>query len=514
MVSKPGTANRWFYFLFKKRLPISLYIIIPFVVALIAFSSGFIALVLFEYFLVDSDVLFLAPSLKPEVNALLSWTRLEILGFTCLGAVAGIGIVYAILNPLRKVLMGARQIAEGDFSGRLDVKELDELGILGKDFNLMVSSLNDYFIDSLAGGWILFNPHGKIVAVNRGALNILQCDSEDLIGEPHSRLLKVLNVDPLLDSWIKDSVQNQIEHSLKELEAVNAENRHLKLTFSTSRLKDKDDNFVGMAMTMKDLTRAREITEKMQRTDKLAALGGMAAGLAHEIRNPLGSIKGLTQLLDEEFTEGAKAKTYTKTMIREIDRINGVVTNLLTFSQPTQSNFHFCDINKLLEQALSLVELSIDKKQIRVTQVMDPNLPAHWGDGEKLVQAFLNLLLNAVQAVNEGGEIALLTAFDPNRSIDKEGIAKGMIFVQIKNSGEPIPEEIISNLFDPFFTTKKDGTGLGLPITHQIVMLHGGGVFLTRSNGFTEFNIELPMADLSERKEKHSAIELKEENDS
>jgi methyl-accepting chemotaxis protein len=176
--------KRWFYFLFKKRLPISLYIIIPFVVTLIAFSSGFIALVLFEYFLVENQILSLVPALKPEVNELLRWTRLEILGFTFLGAVAGIGIVYAILHPLRKILTGARQIAEGDFSGRLDVKGLDELGILGKDFNLMVSSLNEYFIDSMAGGWILLDPHGKIVSVNRGALNILQCESEDLVGKP------------------------------------------------------------------------------------------------------------------------------------------------------------------------------------------------------------------------------------------------------------------------------------------------------------------------------------------
>jgi PAS domain S-box-containing protein len=424
MAFKSAKNNRWFYFLFKKRLPISLYIIIPFVVVLVAFSSGFIALVLFEYFLVNNNVLSLAPSLKPEVNALLYWIRWEILGFTFLGLLAGIGIVYAILNPLRKILMGARQIAAGDFSSRLDIKELDELGILGKDFNLMVSSLNEYFIDSMAGGWVLLDPNGKIVSVNRGALNIIQCRSEDLIGKPHDVLQKVLRTDPILKKWVEDSVQNQIEHSLNELKATDPGGRNLKLTFSTSCLKDKDDNFVGMAMTLKDLTRASEITEKMQRADKLAALGGMAAGLAHEIRNPLGSIKGLTQLLDEEIKEGAKAKSYTKIMVREIDRLNGVVTSLLNFSQPAKSDFYFCDLNKILEQALALVQLNIDKKKIRITRTMDTNLPAFWGDGEKLVQAFLNLLLNAVQAVNEKGEIALVTAFDSNRLVNEVGVCR------------------------------------------------------------------------------------------
>ncbi len=501
MAFNTGTENHWFYFLFKKRLPISLYIIIPFVVALIAFSSGFIALVLFDYFLVSNHILTLAPSLKSEVGELLRWTKLEIMGFTSLGAVAGVGIVYAILNPLRKILTGARQIAEGDFSGRLDIKGLDELGILGKDFNLMVSSLNEYFIDSMAGGWVLLDPHGKIVSVNRGALNIFQCETEDLVGEPYSRLLKFLSIDPLLGNWIEESLQNHLERSLKELEAVNREGRNLKLSFSTSQLKDKDDAFAGMAMTLKDLTRANEITEKMQRADKLAALGGMAAGLAHEIRNPLGSIKGLTQLLGEELKESDKARTYTETMIREIDRLNGVVTNLLNFSHPPKKEFHFCDMNKLLERALGLVQMNIDDKKIRVTRDMDPDLPALWGDEEKLVQAFLNIFLNAVQAVNEAGEIVLVTRFDPSRLVNKEGIVEGVICVQVKNSGDPIPLEIIPSLFDPFFTTKKDGTGLGLPITHQIVTLHGGTLTPLCANGFTEFNIELPITQ-------HSRIEL------
>nr|MBC8285869.1 HAMP domain-containing protein [Nitrospinota bacterium] len=450
---------------------------------------------------------------KPEVRELLRWTKLETLGFTLLGAVAGIGIVYAILNPLRKILTGARQIAKGDFSGRLDIKGLDELGILGKDFNRMVSSLNEYFIDSMAGGWVLLDPCGKIVSVNRGALNIFQCESEDLVGKPHNALLKVLNIDSLLGNWVEESLQNQLERSLQELEAVNREGRNLKLTFSTSRLKDKDDNFAGMAMTLKDLTRASEITEKMQRTDKLAALGGMAAGLAHEIRNPLGSIKGLTQLLREELKEGDKARTYTETMIREIDRLNGVVTNLLNFSHPSKRDFHFCDMNKLLEQVLGLAQMNIDDKNIRVTRVMDPNLPALWGDEEKLVQAFLNILLNAVHAVNGAGEIVLITRFDPNRLINEEGFVRGAILVQIKNSGDPIPSAIIPNLFDPFFTTKKDGTGLGLPITHQIVTLHGGTLTPLCANGFTEFNIELPIAKRS-RTESNPVMEQKAGYDS
>ncbi len=491
MAQNPYTNNHWFYFLFKKRLPISLYFIVPLVVALIAFASGFIGLVLLDNFLEGNNVASISPTLKTEINRLLKWTRLEVIGFTVLGGIAGVGIVFAILNPLRKILASARQIAEGDFSSRLDVKGLDELGILGKDFNLMVSSLNDYFVDSMAGGWILFNTNGKIISINRGALNILQCESDDLVGQTSETLFALLHVDPPMELW--DGVQNQNEITSKEMDVSRENEKIIKLSFSTSQLKDKEDNFVGMAMTIKDLTRANEITEKMQRADKLAALGGMAAGLAHEIRNPLGSIKGLTQLLQEEFKEGDRSLTYTKTMIREIDRINGVVTNLLHFSQPARSEFHFCNINDLLEQALDLLKLNIDKKKVKVLRELEPDLPQFWGDSAKLVQGFLNLLLNAVQAVGEGGEIRLLTSHDPNHQINDDGTARGVIFVQVKNSGDPIDPSILPNLFDPFFTTKKDGTGLGLPITHQIITQHGGTLIPERSAGFTEFNIVLPI---------------------
>lgn len=430
-----------------------------------------------------------SPTLKTEASRLLKWTKFEVLGFTALGAIAGVGIVFAILNPFRKILARARKMAEGDFSTRLDVQGLDELGILGKDFNLMVSSLNDYFVDSMAGGWILLNTEEKIIFANRGALNILQCESEDLVGKTYETLFDFLSMDPIMSSWLKEGVESQKEIAAKEFEASLKSDKVVALSLSTSLLQDKDDNFVGMAMTLKDLSRANEITEKMQRADKLAALGGMAAGLAHEIRNPLGLVRGLTQLLGEEFKEGSRAHSYTKTMIREIDRINGVVTSLLHFSQPTKSEFQFCKINDLLEQALDLLQLNIDKKQLRIMRVLDPDLPGFWGDNEKLVQAFLNLLLNAVQAVNEGGEIRLVTSFDSNHSIKEDGV----IFVQVKNTGEPIDPSILPDLFNPFFTTKKDGTGLGLPITHQIISLRGGTLTPERSGGFTEFNIELPL---------------------
>ncbi|MEE9258477.1 MAG: ATP-binding protein, partial [Nitrospinaceae bacterium] len=502
------------YLLFKKKLTASLFVIIPAVVALTAFSSGFIALVLVDHYLIDPQAPFI-PLGGKLIRDVVGQIKLVVLGFTLLGLLAGAGIAYAILHPLRRIIAEARQIAEGDLTARLDIENLDELGILGKDFNKMVSSLNRYFIDSMAGGWILFNREGRIVSVNPGALNILGYDQEELVGQSLDRFCRLLKVKEEFAERLKDAVFNQKVFSEQEMEIMSGESRTITLALSSTLLKDKDDLFVGVAATIKDLGRARELTEQMQRTDKLAALGGMAAALAHEIRNPLGSIRGLTQLLNEEFREGEKGRTYTQTMIQEIDRLNAVVSNLLNFAQPTRREFQSCRINDLLEQAVAISQLEMEKKEVKLIKNLSPSLPPVWAESKQLVQAFLNLFLNAAYAVDKGGEIRIGSEFDPNRFVKQKKEARGGVVVKIRNTGSPIDPSIEEHIFDPFFTTKEEGTGLGLAITHQIVAMNGGTIDLSRDDGLTVFTLSFPaMAEGSPQDEGSHPLAPASKNDS
>lgn len=495
-------ARRWFYLLFKKRLSISFFVIIPLVLGLTAFASGFIALVLIEYFLpVGGTPSFGGPG-PEKLLEVVEYIRFEVLAFTILGILAGVGIAFAILNPLKKIMAGARQIAHGDFSGSLDVENLEELGILGQDFNLMVSSLNKYFIDSMTGGWILLNRSGKIASINPGALNILGCQAEDLVGKPLQKLFQYFHSDKDLSRLITDALNGKTVLPQQEIEIVTHDDRKTTLSLSTTLLKDKDDLFVGVAATIKDLNRARQLTEQMQNTDKLASLGGMAAALAHEIRNPLGSIKGLTQLLDEEFSEGERGRTYTRTMVREIDRLNEVVTHLLNFAQPTPAKKEECDINQLLEQALEVALININKREARVNTLFDPTLPPVWAEGRKLVQAFLNLLLNASQAVDRSGEIRLTTTF---QAPEEDPQKPGRVVATIENSGGSIDPAHAAQIFDPFFTTKKEGTGLGLAITHQIVTMNRGTIEVAQKGAFTVFTVTFPSMEPAPEKASQAA---------
>lgn len=486
--------KKWFHFLFKKRLFTSLFFILPIVLALTAFSSGFIALIFLDNYVTTSGNS-ISPSNMVTLRIVINYIRKEILMFTVLGGMAGFGIAYAIHRSMKQLMSGAQQLAQGDFSAWMNVERLDELGILGRDFNLMVSSLNKYFVDSMTAGWILLDKSGKVVSINPGAQTILDCQAEDLVGRPVGDLSRFISRNEQIIELIRDSIGQQKPYT-KEINLTTGGGRDIRLSLSTTILKRADSAFVGVAATLKDLTRAGEITEHMQRADRLSALGTMAASLAHEIRNPLGAIKGLTQLLDEKFSESDPSRSYTQTMIKEVDRLNGVISNLLNFAQPSVSEFLYCDVNNLLEQAAELVRLNSESKKVNLEKIYSPALPQIWADGSKLVQAFLNVMLNAVQATAEhaGPNIEIRSRFDPAGSVSLSPEAeKGCIIVEITNVGTPIDPTLGDRIFDPFVTTKKEGTGLGLAITHQIVTMHQGSISFSSKEGLTVFAFKLPL---------------------
>lgn len=493
--------KNWFYFLFKKRLPTNLFFTLPIVLGFTAFSSGFIALLFIDQFLLSANSA-VPPDLAAEMKELVHFIRREILIFTVLGGVAGFAIAYAIHRSVTQLTVRTRQVAQGDFSARMEVEALDELGILGKDFNLMVSSLSKYFIDSMTAGWFLLDKFGKIISINPGAQIILGCSSEDLVGKHFGALSKYVSVQ--FSEAVIDTIENQ-KPNTREIDLETADGRNIRVSLATTLLKGADDTFVGVAAILKNLTQAGEITEHMQRADKLSALGIMAAGLAHEIRNPLGAIKGLTQLLHEKFPEGDPSRAYTQTMVKEVDRLNEVISNLLNFARPGVSEFEFCDVNHLLEQAIALLQLDAESKKVQLVKNLSSSLPPVWADGRKLVQAFLNVLRNAAQAVNLDKQNTFVGILVESRLAPKDAGKDGSVVIEIANSGSPVDPMLGGRIFDPFVTTKKEGIGLGLAITHQIVTAHRGEISFGSRDGLAVFTFRFPLTE-TQNKDNRSEV--------
>ncbi len=484
--------NSWFDLFFKKRQPVDLKLILPVVMALTAFASGFIALNLAESFLNPNNPPYTSPS-QEKVRDLIHLIRIEVLAFTILGALAGWGIAIAVLNPLKRVMGETHRIAQGDFSAHLETEHLDEMAALGKDINKMASSLNKYFMDNMAAGWMLVNSYGNILALNMGAQWILQGTLkpvDDALREELSRNIRKADGYFYL---INQTLSDHQPLSDREISFETLDGRSVRVLVSTSILKGDFEPLVGM--TLKDLTRAEAISDQMFRTDRLAALGVMAANLAHEIRNPLGSIKGLTQLLQEKEPDDDTTQKYTRTMVSEIDRLNGVVSNLLNFAQSTPGNFFPVDLNKLIHQTLDLIHLDLTKQSINVERDLNPGLPRVSGDDTRLVQAFLNLLLNATQAVGLEGTIRIVSKIVPiNAEVEIVKTDSHRIQIEFFDNGPPVDPAVQAHMFDPFFSTKKEGTGLGLAITHQIIHRHKGTVAFSRVNEENRFCLTFPVS--------------------
>jgi two-component system nitrogen regulation sensor histidine kinase GlnL len=234
--------------------------------------------------------------------------------------------------------------------------------------------------------------------------------------------------------------------------------------------------------------------------NRLASLGSLVAGLAHEIRNPLGSLKGFTQLLDEELPEDDKKREYTEVILKEIDRLNKVVEELLSFAHPTTADFETRDINEIVREALVLAQATFHNRAIEVVERYDPTLPKVVVEHHRLVQAILNILNNAFEATPDHGRIVVETRVAQNGNTivsDQGSAAARSVVIDFFNSGSSLSFEEAQRMFDPFYTTKDKGTGLGLAIAQQVATAHGGSLTVFHEaevetqEGVT-FRMELP----------------------
>lgn len=248
------------------------------------------------------------------------------------------------------------------------------------------------------------------------------------------------------------------------------------------RRTDDSNTFLGMHIIMKDLGNFSVLEQHMQRTDKLATVGKIAAGIAHEIRNPLTTLKGFLQILEHRFTEkqmGSELE-YANLMLKEIDRVNALVSELLLLSKPHKVEMHECSVATVLNELHPLIASEALLRGVECECVVS-ELPLVYADPAMLKQVILNIVKNAFEAMESGGTLKI--AANEN---------SGFIRLDITDSGPGIPYYQMDKIFDAFFTTKEKGTGLGLPICQRIVADHGGEIRVSSKGFGTTFTVLLP----------------------
>jgi two-component system sensor histidine kinase HydH len=269
----------------------------------------------------------------------------------------------------------------------------------------------------------------------------------------------------------------------KELECEIREGRTVPLEVIAAVLRDDEGSLIGRIALLRDLSELQHLRKEVERSQRLAAVGSLAAGVAHEIRNPLSSLKGFATYFRQRYGGVPDDVKVADIMIQEVDRLNRVITELLEFSRPLELKKKATDLSGLVRQTLGTLEGQTREKKISVRTELPTGLPAASIDPDRMTQVLLNLFLNALAAMEAGGNLTVSVALQEDRTLR----------VSIADTGTGIRKEDLGRVFDPYFTTKPSGTGLGLAIVHRIVEAHGGEIRLESETGRgTTFTILLP----------------------
>jgi PAS domain S-box-containing protein len=273
--------------------------------------------------------------------------------------------------------------------------------------------------------------------------------------------------------------------------------RLLPVSLQTAPIHGVQGDLRGALAVLRDLSRLKALEAEVRRGERLAALGQMALALAHEIRNPLGAIRGVAQLLGGELGAGPY-REHLEVMLGEIDRVNRVMEALLDLGRPMRFAFAPVNLHELLGRVCLLAEPAARAQTVQLVRRYDPSLPPLWADADRLTQVFQNLVQNGIEAMPGGGRLTLTTrlSLDPvYAKVDVGGGPRPLVEVLVSDEGEGIPDELRDRVFDPFVTTKPRGLGLGLALSHRIVEEHRGAVRVQSTPGKgTTFAVYLPTA--------------------
>ena len=362
------------------------------------------------------------------------------------------------------------------------------------DYN-QLEAFNQNIIQSLDSGLLTIDLSGNINFMNRTAERILSRDGESLKDTSIDGLFpKITEVVEQLKTKIPESFS---DYQRYETLLTNHDRRKIYLGFSISPLTDPEGSLIGHTLIFQDITKFKEMEEQMKRVDKMAAVGALAAGMAHEIRNPLASLSGSIQMLKSELTLDDSQQHLMEITLRESERLNALITDFLLFAQPPQSHKILYPIGRVLEETLDLLIRSPSFRDgiqvLRPTRQEEIRIRI---DPDQMKQVFWNLFINAAQSMSDGGKIQvhLSKGHAPggtNLILPPQVREKAWVRISITDSGNGIAPKEKEKIFEPFFTTKESGTGLGLSIVHKIIENHEGLIKvdseLGRGSTFTVF---------------------------
>jgi signal transduction histidine kinase len=350
---------------------------------------------------------------------------------------------------------------------------------------------------NLRNGVIAVTRDGRLAVMNEVAYKILGLTARpDDMGRPFTQVLR-----DRPDVWRIVSAAFDLSHLPNRAE-LRLKSTGKVIGYTLSQVRDARGRITGATLFFKDLTRVEQLEERERLRDRLAALGEMAAAIAHEVKNPLAGIEVMAGILKRQHAESEDAQSILRDIIKEAKMANAIVLEVLDFVRPIRLQVERISLSDVVRDAIATAESHVPRGGVDVGVSLNESLPPIQGDPHQLRQLFTNLLTNAFEAMGGTGQVAIsaqLLAAEEEPATSGELHAVPMIQVEVADSGPGVPADVMDRIFSPFFTTKPQGSGLGLAIVRKIVDAHDGRIDVSAAvKGGTRFRVTLPVSGTHE----------------
>jgi PAS domain S-box-containing protein len=347
---------------------------------------------------------------------------------------------------------------------------------------IQLINIQDYtqsILRSITSGVLTVGPDGSVATANPAAERMLGMSEFEMVPRPIGSLFRS---DGGISLDVTKVLAGRLPLAMREATLQMPHGREVHVQASTSRMRAVGGTVLGAVVTLEDVSDIKALTAQLIRADRLAAMGELTAGVAHEVRNPLGVIRASVQLLDDSQVDQARIHEAAEVIKQEIDRLDRVIKALLDFGRPSKPTLVRTDINSVLEDVVLFTNRFAKQHGVQIVERFESELPVVYGDPDMLKQVFLNLVTNAVQAIGDSeGTIAIETRTQGE-----------YVEVSVIDDGPGISPSDLPKVFDPFFTKRAEGTGLGLTIVHRIIDEHEGHIEVESSTAGTVFKVTLP----------------------
>ncbi len=360
-----------------------------------------------------------------------------------------------------------------------------------------LKNFNESIIQSIQSGLITLDLDGVITSFNSGAVEALEYSAAEVVGKP----LATIFGEPAMNLLFSKGFRLLATPPNREMSLLTKSGKQVTIGFTLTPRLDDEDRQVGTIISFKDISLIKQMQAEVMRMDRLASLGVLASGIAHEIKNPLAGIKAMAQTLQEEFAETDERFVYLSRIVRQVNRLDELLKAFFDYARPRPPVKKLHQVHDILHEVRTLVDKKLAERNITFNERFQPDLPAVFVDFHQIQQVLLNLILNAIDAFDGPGQLTVSAAlartptpsFHHRHAGGDAEVGPPFVELNVADTGAGISQEDLEKIFDPFFTTKPQGTGLGLSIVYRIIAAHGGKVSVESKKGRgTTFTLLLP----------------------